>query len=100
MKKFLTCSMMTVLLVGLAACTQSRTDTMTFSAPDHRPHLVIFFKLGTTDEQIKVFRKDITNTEAYNLTHPYSVFNGHYLGVAVDFTEKATAQQRDDLKRK
>ena len=60
--------------------------------PDQKAALVIYFRQGTTDEQIEEFKKQLPSFLSEYLQLPPSQANGHE-GVALTFSEDARPEQ-------
>lgn len=84
----------------LTACDRSEADRVTPFGPNHPSSLVVFFKIGTTHEQIEAFYDDVVNVESKDLALRYRLINGKYVGVAVNFSTDTTFEQRERLKRR
>lgn len=67
--------------------------------PNHQTSLVIFFKKGTTNDEINAFKKGILSIEKYDLALTFLVRNGDYEGVAVSFSTDSTAEQREEWRK-
>lgn len=100
MKRFLTLWLLTVTMICCISCDRSGSEKLIPFGQDHRSSLVVFFKIGTTHEQIEAFNNDVVNVETYALALRYRLSNGKFVGVAVDFSTKTSTEQREELKKK
>lgn len=102
--------LLAILLLGvqLNSCSgKNSSNEITPFGPNELTGLVIFFKKGTTREQIETFYEDVVSVprpdKGYDLPDGvalrYSIRNGDYEGVGITFSTDATPEQREKLKQ-
>lgn len=100
--KLLPVLMASTLLLGLQAnfCNRHENDDrVEWGGPNKTTNLVIFFKQGTTSEEVQEFNKSILNMDENPLAFRFRVLKGDHEGVGVNFSVNATPEQRESLSK-
>lgn len=81
---------------------------MTKIGPGESTSLVLFYKKGTTHDQIELFEANVTSVPRLDnrgrdlpegVVSTYSVRNRDYEGMGINFRPNATLEQREKLKK-
>ncbi len=100
--KLVVLSMLSILLIGFqtGSCERKRDDKwVKWGGPHERTNLVVFFKKGTTNDQIEEFDKNTLNLDVQPIAFIFRVVNSDFVGVGINFSTEATPEQREQLKK-
>jgi hypothetical protein len=96
--KFLLIAAIVFLTLGFQSegCSHRKDDKRVIG-PSQPVSLAIYFKKGTTNDEVNSFWENVLRIEEYNLAVAFRIIKDDYEGVAVSFSTKTTSEQREQL---